>query len=160
MIHILDASTLLNLANGEVLSKILRVPGLQFQVSAVVRDESRTVALAIDSAVAAGGLALVDDKLIGVAQFLRAKAEWQLDNGETECILAAITLGCAVACDDKAARRVIAQVLGEARLTGSIGLLRQAVRAGLLTKIDAFAAYQLMRERGGFLPEIAEADLS
>lgn len=159
MIHILDASTLLNLANGEVLSKVLRLPGTKFQVSAVVRDESRTIAQAIDIAVAAGGLALVDDKLIGVAQFLRAKADWQLDNGETECILAAVSVGCSVACDDKAARRVVARVLGKDRLTGSIGLLRQAVKAKLLTQAEAFASYRLMRDRGGFLPEIAETDL-
>ena len=159
MNRILDASTLLNLANGEVLSKILRLPGVTFQVSAVVRDESRTIAQAIDAAVAVERLALVDDRLIGVAQFLRAKAEWQLDNGETECILAAAAVGCSVACDDKAARKVISKTLGEKRLTGSIGLLREAVKAGLLTRPEAFAAYRLMRERGGFLPEITEADL-
>ncbi|MGK6308656.1 hypothetical protein [Variovorax sp. DT-64] len=158
MIRILDASTLLNLANGEVLSKVLRLPGTSFQVSGVVRDESRTVAQAIDAAVAAGRLALVDDKLISVSRFLRAKAEWQLDNGETECILAAAEVGCSVACDDKAARKVIARVLGESRLTGSIGLLREAARAGLLTQAEAFAAYSLMRERGGFLPTVAEAE--
>jgi predicted nucleic acid-binding protein len=159
VIRILDASTLLNLANGEVLSTILRLPGTTFQVSAVVRDESRSIAHAIDMAVAAGRLALVDDRLISVAQFLRAKAEWQLDNGETECLLAAAAIGCSVACDDKAARRVIKKTLGEQRLTGSIGLLREAVKAGLLSQAEAFTAYNLMRERGGFLPEIGEADL-
>lgn len=159
MIRILDASTLLNLANGEVLSKVLRLPGITFQVSGVVRDESRTIAQAIDAAVDAGRLALVDDKLISVSRFLRAKAEWQLDNGETECILAAAAIGCSVACDDKAARKVISKTLGDSRLTGSIGLLREAVRAGLLTQAEAFAAYRLMRERGGFLPAIEESDL-
>jgi predicted nucleic acid-binding protein len=159
VIRILDASTLLNLANGEVLSKVLRLPGVTFQVSGVVRDESRTIAQAIDAAVDAGRLALVDDKLISVSRFLRAKAEWQLDNGETECILAAAAIGCSVACDDKAARKVIAKTLGESRLTGSIGLLREAVRAGLLRQAEAFAAYRLMRERGGFLPAIKESDL-
>lgn len=158
MIQILDASTLLNLANGEVLSKILRLPGTSFQVSGVVRDESHTVAQAIDAAVAAGRLALVDDKLISISRFLRAKAEWQLDNGETECILAAAEVGSSVACDDKAARKVIVKVLGEDRLTGSIGLLREAVKAGLLTQIEAFTAYRLMRERGGFLPAIDVAE--
>jgi len=53
---------------------------------------------------------------------------------------------------------VIARVLGESRLTGSIGLLREAVKAGLLTQAEAFAAYRLMRERGGFLPAVGEAE--
>ena len=159
MIRILDASTLLNLANGEVLATVLRLPSTTFQVSSVVRDESRTIALAINAAVAAGRLALVDDKLISVAQFLRAKTEWQLDNGETECILAAMAIGCSVACDDKAARKVIAKVLGSDRLSGSIGLLREAVKTGLLVQADAYTAYRLMRERGGFLPEISATGL-
>jgi predicted nucleic acid-binding protein len=159
VIRILDASTLLNLANGEVLSKILRLPDVTFQVSGVVRDESRTIAQAIDAAVEVGRLALVDDSLISVARFLRAKADWQLDNGETECILAASAIGCAVACDDKAARKVISKTLGDSRLTGSIGLLREAVRAGLLTQAEAFAAYRLMIERGGFLPAIKQSEL-
>jgi predicted nucleic acid-binding protein len=159
VIRILDASTLLNLANGEVLSKILRLPDVSFQVSGVVRDESKTIAQAIDAAVEAGRLALVDDKVISVARFLRAKSEWQLDNGETECILAASAIGGSVACDDKAARKVISKTLGDSRLTGSIGLLREAVRAGLLTQAEAFAAYRLMIERGGFLPAIEQSDL-
>lgn len=159
MIRILDASTLLNLANGEVLSTVLRLPSVTFQVSAVVRDESRTIRDAIDAAVEAGHLELVDDKLISVVRFLRAKDEWNLDNGETECILAATAIGCSVACDDKNARKVITKALGEEHLTGSIGLLREAVKAGLLTQSNAYAAYQLMRKRGGFLPEISEVDL-
>lgn len=159
MIRILDASTLLNLANGEVLSTVLRLPSVKFQVSAVVRDESRTIRDAIDVAVNAGHLELVDDKLISVARFVRAKAEWNLDNGETECILAASVLGCSVACDDKSARNVITRTLGNQHLTGSIGLLREAVKAGLLTQAEAYAAYQLMRGRGGFLPNISEVDL-
>jgi predicted nucleic acid-binding protein len=159
VIRILDASTLLNLANGEVLSKVLRLPGSEFQVSAVVRDESRTIAQAIDAAVLVGRLAVVDDRLISVVQFVRAKAEWQLDDGETECILTAVAVGGTVACDDKAARKVITKVLGKQRLSGSIGLLREAVKAGLLTKSEAITAYNLMRQRGGFLPPIAEADL-
>lgn len=52
MIVILDASTLINLVNGEVLAAILSIPGAAFQMSAAVRTESKSIAEAIDAAVA------------------------------------------------------------------------------------------------------------
>jgi predicted nucleic acid-binding protein len=158
VIQILDASTLLNLANGEVLSKILQLPGVTFQVSAAVQDESRTIAKAIDVAVASGHLALVDSTLIAMEEFECATREWQLGSGETECILAARVLGCSVACDDKAARNRVSRELGEACLSGSIGLLRTAVKARVLTSKEAFLAYELMLERGAFLPVLSASD--
>ena len=158
MIVILDASTLINLANGEVFGEILRLPKKRFFVSTVVRAESKTIASAIDEAVKANRLGLVDDSLISVSAFKAARQQFQLDAGETECILAAAAMGCSVGCDDQAARKAIIKELGEPRLTGSIGLLQMAVASGLIARKDAFAAYQLMRERGGFLPMKFESD--
>lgn len=154
MIVVVDACTLINLANGEVLSEILQLPGIEFQVSAIVRRESRTISEAIDVAVGSGRLALVDDALISVGDFIRVKSELELDDGETECILAAQALACTIACDDGAARKAIVELLGEARLIGSIGLLRMAITAGLINQERAIESYQLMRQRGGFLPSI------
>ena len=158
MIVVVDASTLINLANGEVLSKVLQLPGFFFHVSSVVRRESKTIAEAIDAAVASGCLILVDDSLISVSEFKRAKRELKLDDGETECILAAQALGCVVASDDKAARKCICDILGEDRLSGSIRLLRCAIAHGLINRKQAFDAYLLMRERGGFLPVLIESE--
>ena len=155
MIVVVDACTLINLANGEVLSKLLQLPDLTFQVSAVVRGESKTISAAIDVAVSSGRLQIVDDSLISVSDFRRAKSEMGLDDGETECVLAAKALGCFVACDDGAARKVISGKLGEERLSGSIGLLRRAVSEGMIDSRQAFTAYKLMRERGGFLPDLS-----
>lgn len=154
MIVILDACTLINLVNGDALSTVAALPGREFQVSRVVREESKTVATAMQAAVDAGALKWVDDSTISAKQFADAKAEWNLDDGETECILAAEALGCLVASDDFAARSIITERLGASRLTGSIGLLRQAITANALTPKQALESYQLMRERGGFLPEM------
>ena len=158
MIVILDASTLINLANGEVLGEVLKLPQRHFVVSSVVRAESKTIAAAIDDAVKAKRLGLVDDSLISVGAFKAARKRLQLDAGETECILAAVAMGCSIGCDDQAARKAIIKELGEARLTGSLGLLQKAVAVGLITRGEAFASYQLMRARGGFLPLQLESD--
>ncbi|KVK74284.1 hypothetical protein WS90_31250 [Burkholderia cepacia] len=54
MIIILDASTLINLANGGVLNVVLSLPGVRFLVSRVVRGESKSVVSAVDAVIADG----------------------------------------------------------------------------------------------------------
>ena len=158
MILVLDASTLINLANGEVLDTVLNIPDVEYHVSTVVRQESRTVARAIDDAVAARRLSLVDDTLISIVSFAEIKERYNLDDGETECLLAAQAMDCWVACDDAAGRAAVGAVLGGARLKGSIGLLKMAITAGLITSGEAFTAYTLMRNRGGYLPVLQATD--
>ena len=150
MIVILDASTLINLVNGEVLAEILSIPGAAFQMSAAVRTESKSIA--------EERLGLVDDSLISVSAFREAKRLMQLGDGETECILAAASMGCAFGCDDQAARKRAKQRLGAGNLIGSIGLLRMTINAGLLSSEAAFASYGLMLARGGYLPQLAPSD--
>jgi predicted nucleic acid-binding protein len=153
---VLDASTLINLANGGVLGLVLSLPGERFLISSVVKRESRSIAIAIDSAVASGQLALIDDDLIPSALFKQTKARLSLDEGETECILAASALGCGIACDDRAGREKAASELGSQRVTGSIGLLSLAAqRVHLLTAHGAYEAYRKMVRHGGFLPALS-----
>lgn len=159
MIVILDASTLINLVNGEVLAAILNIPGVAFQMSTAVRTESKSIADGIDAAVDGGRLGLVDDSLISVSVFRDAKRLMQLGDGETECILAAAAMRCAIGCDDRAARKLAKQRLGAGKVIGSIGLLRMAINAGLLSSEAAFASYELMIERGGYMPQLAQSDM-
>jgi len=158
VIVVLDASTLINLANGDALAIVLSIPGAKFLVSSAVRSESKSIASAVDAAVAAGSLGLVDDSLISARAFRAARQELRLGAGETECILAAVGLGCAMACDDGAARSAAIRLLGQDQVIGSIGLLRMARAAGLLTAGQAFVAYELMQARGGYLPQLRPAD--
>lgn len=158
MIVILDASTLINLVNGEVLAKVLSIPGMAFQMSAAVRTESKSIAEAIDAAIAEGRIGLVDDSLISASAFREAKRQMQLGDGETECILAAALIGCAIGCDDRAARKHAKQRLGADKLMGSIGLLRMSIDAGLLSPKAAFVSYGSMVRRGGYLPQLALSD--
>lgn len=158
MIVVLDASTLINLANGEVFATVISLPDHTFQVSAVVLRESRTVARAIRAAVKRGDIELVNDDAIDAGDFENALADWGLGPGETECILAAKVSGSSVACDDGAARLVIEREIGAERRTGTVGLLREAITAGLITPEAAFEAYKQMKSRGGYLPRLALFD--
>ncbi len=158
MIVVLDASTLINLDHGDMLAKVLSLPGRTFQISPEVLRESRTVAKAIKAAVERGDLEWVDDTAIDADEYEDALAAWELGPGETECILAARALNCSVACDDGAARRVIEGEIGAARMTGTVGLMRDAVAAGLLKAEEAFEAYLQMKRLGGFLPKLLLVD--
>jgi predicted nucleic acid-binding protein len=159
VIVVLDASTLINLDNGDVLTEVLSLPHRTFQISPEVLRESRTVAKAIKAAVERGDIDWVDDTAIDAQEYEDALAVWELGPGETECILAAKALGCSVACDDGAARKVIEREIGVPRMSGTVGLLREAVVAGLITAEQAFEAYQQMKRLGGFLPKLSVADL-
>ncbi|OLL29454.1 hypothetical protein BTH42_22245 [Burkholderia sp. SRS-W-2-2016] len=159
MIVILDASTLINLANGEVLATVVRMPDVRFCISEAVRKESKTVSREIEAAVNRGEVEWVDADCIDADEYETALATWGLGAGETECFLAALKLQCEVACDDGAARKTILRHSQTIRLTGSIGLLRMAIHGSHLSREDAFTAYKLMKVRGGFLPEITLNDL-
>ena len=121
-------------------------------------DRPSDTAAAAKAAVERGDIDWVDDTAIDAQEFEDALAVWELGPGETECILAAKALGCSVACDDGAARKVIEREIGIPRMTGTVGLLREAVVAGLITAQQAYEAYQQMKRLGGFLPKLAVAD--
>lgn len=158
MIVILDASTLINLANGEVFRAVISLPSRSFLVNEIVLQESRTVARAIQAAIKRGHIAWVDSNLIDVEEYQEALRLWCLGPGETECFLAARVLGCLVACDDGAACKVIRKNVPAIGLTGSIGLLREAMAEGILSAEQAYNSYQLMRTRGGYLPSLRLSD--
>ncbi len=155
MIIIIDASTLINLVNGEVLSRVFHLPMTRFLISGMVVEESKTIASVVKSAMAAGLLDVVDGDLISMSDFILAKKELCLGDGETECILAAGLISCHFACDDRAARKWAKDQLGSSRVMGSIGLLQMAVKAAVLTPDEAKASYAKMVKHGGYLPGLA-----
>ncbi|MGJ7571883.1 hypothetical protein ACSFBX_15235 [Variovorax sp. RB2P76] len=158
MTIIVDASTLINLANGGCLLSVLQLSGQVFLISPIVRDESKTVAQLIDSLLAAEQLGLIDDSLITAEEYAKSKSAWRLDDGETECIIAAKRLQISIATDDGAARERARLELGLAAVTGSIGLLKRAIEEKILNADCAYEAFLKMRAAGGFLPDMSRND--
>jgi hypothetical protein len=62
-------------------------------------------------------------------------------------------------CSDKALDKNCQHSLGQERVIGTLALLVQSIREELLTVENALAAYQQMRSRGGFLPDLSIQDL-
>ena len=154
MNYLFDACALLNLANGGILKITLSLPGNGFFLCSVARREARSISTFLNTLIASGALRLIEDDEIPAATFLDLKERYGLGDGETECIVASMARDCALVFDDQKARRVAQELLGPARVTGSIGILRVCVTQGLLSKAEAFGAYKIMKAVGGYLPEM------
>ncbi|MBN6111408.1 hypothetical protein [Xanthomonas bonasiae] len=155
MIVLLDASTVINLVNGGVFDAVLSIEGVEYQVGSLVRDEVSSAAEVLDLELAKGSLTLADDGLVSYSEFLVAKNDMGLGDGETECILIASAIRSQIACDDGRARKAAIKRLGhESLVTGSLGLMQRACSQGLISPEVAYLAYEEMRKLGGYLPQI------
>jgi len=104
--------------------------------------------------IADGALGFVDEEWV-LAEVVALATSRNLGLGELECLAYAIRDSDAlVCCDDFRARTIIAREIGEGRVTGSMGLLRQCVLAGVLSAAEAFDCYHRMRAAGAYLPEV------
>lgn len=155
MLYVPDACVLLNLHHGGVLGTSLALSNCTFVVGKAVYGEAKTLTAELDQLFQAGDLTWIDDTAIPASEFLNLKERFDLGDGETECLAAALHLDCRLVFDDAAARRAGVELVGQDRVTGSIGLLRSCVGAGSLTRADGYAAYQLMKAVGAFLPEMS-----
>jgi len=76
----------------------------------------------------------------------------RLGAGEAATIAAAAHRGWSVALDDKAARRSAVQELGQHRVTGTLGILMNAIEIGCASRVEAQQRLELMIENGYWSP--------
>lgn len=156
MITVMDTSVLVNCSNGSVLAVIFRLPNRTFIIPpAVVTEFSLGDLGSVQEALAAGRATILNESEVPGALYLKLLDDWGLGEGETECIAYASHTSVHISSDDGLARRRATELLGPDRVSGTLRLLKEAVEETLLTKDDAFAAYQRMRAAGGFLPAIS-----
>lgn len=152
---VLDACAIINLVHGSVFDTVLSLKHDQFCVGSLTLEEcGDEPGVVLRSAVNAKKVALLDDDLNTAKKFLALLEQYGLGDGETESLAFAQSLNYVICTDDKKARTVSTSVLGEGRVTGSLGLLKSAVQQQRLTASEAFAAYQKMKTAGGFLPDV------
>jgi len=71
-----------------------------------------------------------------------------LSDGEISCIIYGIKTNCAIATDDRRARKTIEGMYEYRKLTGTVGLLHELVQEGLVTRESARALLEEMIEKG------------
>jgi predicted nucleic acid-binding protein len=115
---------------------------------------SPTCAASLLALTQAGQLFLVDESDIPAELFLDLLTRFNLGEGETECLTVCNLGNFTFCCDDARARAACVELFGSERVIGSLRLLRWAVEDGLVSREEAFDAYERMKRAGGFLPLI------
>jgi predicted nucleic acid-binding protein len=153
---ILDSCSTINLHNGDVLEKVLQLGSSKyaFHMGTIVRGECGDLTAYLDEQANKGRILILPGKTITPSHFADLLNRYELGLGETECIVHAERHVLTVCTDDGAARAAAKAHLGEARVVGSLRLIRECVCAGIITPNQAYVGYELTKSRGGFLPEI------
>jgi predicted nucleic acid-binding protein len=153
---IFDASSIINLIKANALGIVLQLHSHTFYVGPQAEGECGANEPELNAAFAAGSVARADDGDLPANSFADLLNLYDLGDGETECLaFADADAEFVICCDDGAARRVASGRCGEARVIGSLHLLRECVRQGIITAEAAQLTYELMKNRGGFLPDLA-----
>ncbi len=151
---IFDASCLLNLSHGSILRLVATRLNLSLKFGPLVYAECPTVHAELDELVASCDAVFLSDDDLPASIYVGFLEKYRLGAGETECLALASRTDDVIACDDAQARSVIETEFGRQRLTGTIGLLLRAGHQRLLTPTQVREAHRIMREQGGFLPDL------
>lgn len=152
----LDACSIINLSNANALEVVLGMPEKAFIVSPMVAGECHAECVVeVVRLTATCNITLAQEQDIDAALFLELLDTHELGQGETECLAICLTGNHSLCCDDRKARAVATELIGELRVMGSLRLLKWAVEAGRISSADAYIAYRGMIDAGGFLPELA-----
>lgn len=138
----------------------LGLPGKTWFIGPLVFGECERdsiIPAELQQAIDAAKISLLDDANISGTTFLHFLQVYELGEGETECLAFGEASDFVICCDDRRARRMITQEIGVHRVTGSLGLMQEAVKLGRLSVAEAMAAYHRMKAAGAFLPNL-EAD--
>lgn len=155
---IVDACSWINIVRGGVLGNILSLEDHQFLVSPLVlHDElGEEGILNLQSSLDNSLINLIDDRHIPATAFSEILNGQKLGLGEIECIVAAQLFGFDVCSDDKSARRFAISTLGDKRVTGTLGLLKDAVLQEKISCQEAITANKKIITNGGFIPQVQD----
>lgn len=148
-----DACSLINLHKGGVLDLVLKLEDHDFFVEGFVDEESGSF---LQPYYEQGSLTKLSDERVSSSTFSAMLSRYDLGFGETECIVFAMMDNTCVCSDDLKARKAAKSELGDGRVIGTLFLLRECVRCGVLTSDAARGAYELMRSKGAFLPDLED----
>jgi len=153
---IIDACALVNLILGETAEECLRLIDPKVQVTPAIDKEchGRTQTAEALRALLASDLLETCNAEISSDALVEFMTVHRLGAGESEAILACAQIERHLWSDDRRARRVAAETLGDDRVTGTIGILLRLCGLGDVTPEAAYSAYCAMRAAGGFLPVI------
>jgi len=153
---VLEACSIINLINGELLQHISLIPNMSLYIcDTLVEQEILDPAqkLFIETLIINGNVKLLKSD-VTLTEFSSLKTLYNLGFGEIECLAFCKKHSYCIASDDFKARAACSKELGKSNVVGTLFLLREAVRNTSLSCEEAVKAYLLMRQKGGFLPNV------
>jgi predicted nucleic acid-binding protein len=155
---VLDSSSVINLFNAGVLELLCQLEEHEFYVPPMVVGECHgECAIELVALRDHGCLTFINDDVVEADQYLALLEAHHLGAGETECMAVAATDDYNVCCDDRRAREAAAALVGEHRVVGSLRILKWCVEKLVIDCGAAFHAFQTMRQKGGFLPDMQQS---
>ena len=153
MHYVVDASAIVNLNNAGVLELLGALEEHTFWVTPMVVDECQpSCAVTLAAELETNGIRALGVDELSTARFLDLLDTYSLGNGETESILACEAKGYGLCCDDKRARRLGRELLGDQYVVGTMRILRWGVLGNNIDCRTAFNLFLTMKGCGGFLP--------
>lgn len=151
-----DACSVLNLVNsGHAQRALSGLPSVVRLTPGVVKESCvKTNSGAATKCLIEANLLEEEPELVTYQELEDLIIRESLGAGECETILSCSKTGRTMCCDDKKARKLAIDILGQNRLIGSLSLLRRRVIDGVLSADEAFESYMQMVARGGFLPVV------
>lgn len=140
--------TVLNLAN----TKYYISQAVYYEVAKITSQKTE-----VDKFTANGKL-IVWTQNISVGLLSHLFDTYGLGDGETESTAICVETGFLLCCDDRKARTAAQKEITDARLKGSLRLLKHAVIENIIKCTDAQVSYIEMVVKGGFLPKNVEND--
>lgn len=154
---IIDSSTLINLINGETLMQVSLIPSLSLLICDNILEYeilNPVQKIYVETLIAASNLSLFKSD-VTLTEFSILKSKYDLGFGETECIAICKKHGFVIACDDNKARKCAIKEISHSRVIGSLYLIREAVRANIISAEKAKEIFMLIKTKGGFIPNIS-----
>ena len=157
---ILDTSSIINLINGCVFDRVLTMGGYQFYIGGQLfnKEVLNEVQKIIVEALIAKNKIILLDSAVTASLIAELKAKYRLGLGETECMALCKSCGKAICTDDFKARKASFIELGESEVFGSLSLLKESVNNTVLSCLEVLTSYDLMIQKGAFLPKGLTAD--
>ncbi|WP_339699364.1 hypothetical protein [uncultured Roseivirga sp.] len=157
---ILDACSVINMINAEVIQKLEVIDGYTFHIGNLVLEECLDEAqkIVVRQCILDGVIEPVTNDLT-VREFNSISNKYGLGKGESECIAYMKKIGAIVCTDDNKARRSIERDFGKPFYFGSLFILREMVRQNLISCDESIRSYAIMVISGAFLPQTDESYL-
>ena len=156
---VLDACSIINLINGNLLQKVILLPSYKYFIGELLFEQellNNIQKIKIQACIDNKNIMLLNS-IITLSEFNTLKSLYDLGLGETECIALCKRFDYHISTDDLKARYSAEKELGKEKVIGSLYFLKKLKETGITSTEESYKSYLSMKKAGGFLPKIDQS---